>query len=190
MRLVRVAAGAVTVIAVLAGCSDGGTANETLPSVSSSAAETSESLPPLGPPDLPMPDEARKQTEAGALAAGKYFAQLTEYSYQSMDPSGLTNLSSECSYCRELAASISEDRTAGYRYEGGGITFRDAGQVVLSGSGAEVAFSLTQGSLQVIAEDGNTLADRSQPTYDVFTSFVMRWDEASEAWLITQVSNS
>ena len=54
--------------AVLAGCSDMQEASESLPSTSS-AAPTEDELPPLGPEDLPMPDEARTQDAAGAEAA-------------------------------------------------------------------------------------------------------------------------
>jgi hypothetical protein len=189
MRLVRVAAGAVAAMTVLVGCSDGGTPSETLPSTST-AAETSESLTPLGPADFPVPDEAREPTEKGALAAGKYFALLTQYSYTSMDPVGLTDLSRECSYCRDLAKAISADAAAGYRYEGGAIEFRDAGQVVLAGSDSEVAYSLTQAPLQVLDEDGHPVDDRSQPGFDVFTSFTMAWSSQLNAWVLKQVTNS
>jgi hypothetical protein len=190
MRLVRVAAAVLAGAVVLTGCSDGGTANETLPSTSTTAAETSEALEPLGPPDFPVPVEARNKTESGALAAGKYFALLTQYSYQSMNSTGLTGLSRACSYCEMLATAIAADSAAKYRYEGGAVSFRDEGQVVLKGTEAEVAFGLTQGPLEVIDQGGTAVEARRQPGFDVFTSFIMTWDDQLQCWLLNQVSNS
>ena len=190
MRLGRTAAVAVVGMAVLAGCSDTGTANETLPPVSSSAAPTNEALQPLGPADFPMPTEARELTESGALAAGRYFAQLTQHTLQKMDPSGFTELSRDCRFCDDLVKAVQDDAAAGNRYSGGQIAFRDQGQTVLRGNTAEVAFSLTQGALDVIGPNGNPIVDRSQPSSDVFSSFTMTWDPEGRAWLLNQLTNS
>jgi len=190
MRWERTAAAAAVGIAVLAGCSEGGTANETLPPVSTSATPTSEALQPLGPPDFPVPDEARELTEPGALAAGKYFALLTQHALQKMDTSGFTELSRDCQFCDELVRAVQDDAAAGNRYKGGEITFRDQGQTVLQGNVAEVAFSLTQGALDVIGPNGDLIVDRRQPSSDVFSSFTMTWDPEGRAWLLNQLTNS
>ena len=190
MRLGRATAAAAVGIAVLAGCSDGGTANETLPPLTSSAAPTSEALQPLGPPDFPMPNEARQPDETGSLAAGKYFAQLTQYTLQEMDPSGFVTLSRDCDFCDDLVKVVKDDAAAGNHYSGGEITFRDQGQVVLSDNQAEVAFSLTQGALDVVGPDNTKISDRSQPSSDVFTSFTMTWDAPSQSWVLNQLTNS
>jgi hypothetical protein len=58
LRLVAgLAAGAVA----LSGCSGRQEANDTLPEADASPSLSDASLPPLGPPDLPMPAEARTQ---------------------------------------------------------------------------------------------------------------------------------
>ena len=56
-------AGLVVAAALLSGCSEKVEANDTLPPTS--AAETTESLPPVGPADFPVPDEARTKDAAG-----------------------------------------------------------------------------------------------------------------------------
>ena len=190
MRWGRTTAAAAVGMAVLAGCSDGDTANETLPPVSSSAAPTAEALQPLGPADFLVPTEAREPTEAGALAAGRYFALLTQYTLQGMNTTGFQKLSRDCDFCNDLVAAVAEDRAAGNHYSGGLIEFRDQGQTVLRDNEAEVAFSLTQGALNVIGPDGNPISDRSQPSADVFSSFTMTWDAEAHAWVLNQLTNS
>ncbi len=62
MRLARTAAGVLVGVAVLAGCSSQRPANQTLPSAAPTSAEASATLPPLGPPDFPMPAAARERS--------------------------------------------------------------------------------------------------------------------------------
>jgi len=63
----RLVAGLAAGVALLGGCSEKQEASDTLPNAG--AAEPSEAeLPPLGPADLPMPDEARTKDAAGAVA--------------------------------------------------------------------------------------------------------------------------
>ncbi len=59
---------------LLSGCSEKHEANDTLPSTS--AAETTEALPALGPADFPVPDEARTKDAAGAEAFLRYWIDL------------------------------------------------------------------------------------------------------------------
>src|SRR4051794_26604224 len=106
MRLVRVAAVVLAGAAVLTGCSDGGTANETLPSTSTTAAETSEALEPLGPPDLPMPAEAREQTAAGAQVFLTYYVALMNHAQEQSTSRFVRDLSVDCSTCISFADGI------------------------------------------------------------------------------------
>lgn len=190
MRWERTTAAAAVGMAVLAGCSDGGTANETLPPVSSSAAPTSEALQPLGPADFPMPVEARQRSDAGAIAAARYFLQLTAHSYQSGDSAPVSQLSRSCEFCTSLARAIDDDRSAGNLVSGGDILIEDAGQVVLKSDTAEVAFTVSQSPLTVTAASGQQLSDRAQPEYRSFTSLALTWSEPMTAWLINQVTVS
>ena len=188
MRLVRIAGVAVVGMTVLAGCSNGGQANETLPSASPSAAETSESLPPLGPPDLPMPAEAREQTEAGAIAAGRYFIELTVRAYQQGDAEPIADVSRDCDYCESLITGVEEDAAAANRVTGGDVSFRDSGQATLDGNGAEIAFTVQQTALTVTSPDGQMITDRAQPSFQVFTALAATWSSELKAWIVNQVT--
>ena len=190
MRLGRATAAAAVGIAVLAGCSNGETANETLPPATSSAAPKSDALQPLGPPDFPVPDEARQQSEAGALAAARYFLELTAYSYQAGDSTSIGTLSRQCEFCASLTQAIADDQSAGNKVTGGNISLEDAGQVVMKSEAAEVAFTVSQSPLTVTAPNGEQLPDRGQPAYRSFTSLALTWSEQSSAWIVNQVTVS
>jgi len=188
MRLLKTAAAAVVVMAVLAGCSEGGQANETLPTASSSAATTSESLPPLGPPDLPMPAEARAQDEAAAVAALEYYVRLLSHQLnQGGQP--LRDLSRECRFCTLIADRIDADVAAGNRYTGGQIALAEVNLPAIEGSVAEFAFSASQGAIQVMGPDGSPLADRGESAVSgVSGAAAMTWDRQQQAWFITQLT--
>ena len=72
----RLVAGLLAGGAVLSGCSEKQEANDSLPTAS--ASPTEDELPPLGPEDLPMPDEARTQDAAGAEAFVRYYIELDQ----------------------------------------------------------------------------------------------------------------
>ena len=187
MRLVAVAAAAVMGVAVLAGCSDGEQANETLPSTSlSGSAEPSETLQPLGPPDLPMPDEAREMTPAGAEAFIRYYMDVYNLAQESMNAQYLHEFSRGCDTCDRLANTIDEDVTAGYEYEGGEVS-TDYSQAIVEKGRAELVFSITQRSLRVLGPDGQvldglTFAERRSPGCGAFLS----WVDTTSSWVITQ----
>src|SRR4051794_41324347 len=67
----RLVAGLAVAMALVGGCSSKHEANDTLPSASETSATPS--LEPLGPADLPMPDDARSQDAAGAEAFVRYY---------------------------------------------------------------------------------------------------------------------
>src|SRR3954452_17635339 len=99
MRWVRAAAAAVVGVALLTGCSEERQANATLPSTTSAAAESTEALPPLGPPDLPMPAEAREKTAAGFQSFANYYLTLVNRLQVDLDASYLRELSRGCETC-------------------------------------------------------------------------------------------
>src|SRR5215212_529757 len=60
---------AFALLALTTGCtSDTEQPSAELPPASSTAAQSTPDLPPLGPAEFPVPDEARRQDEAGAEA--------------------------------------------------------------------------------------------------------------------------
>ncbi|MCZ2818734.1 DUF6318 family protein [Modestobacter sp. VKM Ac-2977] len=177
-------------IAVLSGCSRGETANETLPEASPSAAETSEALPPLGPPDLPMPPEAREQTEAGAAAFIRYYVELINHTNSDMDPQFLRQLSRDCATCDRIADETDADALAGYRYVGGRLSVTSSLEATLSTPGqAESAFVIDQEELAIENSNGQPVPGLSFPALDDLQSgSVLTWNKGIASWMVTELT--
>ena len=93
----RLVAGLLAGGVVLVGCSEKQQASESLPT--STASPTEDELPPLGPEDLPMPDEARTQDAAGAEAFVRYYIALINRTSDVMDAEPLREFSDGCADC-------------------------------------------------------------------------------------------
>jgi hypothetical protein len=128
LRLVAgLAAGAV----VLGGCSERQEANDTLPGADAEASATEAELPPLGPPDLPMPAEARTQDAAGAEAFVRYYIELINRTSTVMDAAPLREFSDGCVDCDRIAAATEEASALGHDYQGGEMTVLQSGAPLL-----------------------------------------------------------
>jgi hypothetical protein len=171
---------------MLAGCSDGGTANETLPSTSTSAAQTTESLPPLGPPEFPVPDEARKNDPAGAEAALRYYLDLLTHQ-AGISGQPLRDLSRDCAFCDDLAGQYDSDAQAGYQTRGGETTVTSMSRPYLHDGIAEFSFSLRQTALSVVDPAGNPAPGRGSPEAEVNVGASMSWSEPQQCWLMDQL---
>jgi hypothetical protein len=161
----RWTAAAVTCLAaaLLAGCS-GGTqqASTTLPTTSApAAAAASPTLPPLGPPDFPMPADARQQTPQGFNAFTRYYVSLINRLQTDLDPTYLRQLSRGCSTCDRIAGDAQSDSAKGYRYEGGTLTITALAPAHLTSRGAENAFTADQTAYAVVDAAGNHVAELS-----------------------------
>src|SRR3954451_5529766 len=117
-------AGLIVGTTLLTGCSEKVEANDTLPTTS--AAETTEALPPVGPADFPVPDEARTKDAAGARAFLDYWVALLNR--QQAIPAGqpIRDLAPDCHECLRIARVYDESAAAGRRYIGGELTVVDA----------------------------------------------------------------
>jgi hypothetical protein len=187
MRLARVAAGALVVGAVLTGCSGKQPANDTLPSAAPTSAESSESLPPLGPPDLPMPTEAREQTPAGVQAFTEYYISLINRLENDLDGSYLRNLSRNCDTCDRIAEDAESDALKGYVYKGGSLTISSMGTATLTQAGGEIAFTVNQAPLDVVAGDGRPVEELTAPQLsELPAGLTTVWSE--DHWLISSLS--
>ncbi|MGY1843787.1 DUF6318 family protein [Modestobacter sp. SYSU DS0875] len=186
MRRVRLAAALTIGAAVLAGCSSEQQANETLPSTSATAAESSEALPPLGPPDLPMPDEAREMTPEGAESFIRYYMEVYNAAQESMDPTYMDELSQGCALCDGIIANLTEDSAAGYRYVGGQVEVTSVGAAPVSERSAELVFSMTQARLRVESPGGDELAELSAPAAELQCGAVLDWSSVNESWVLGQ----
>jgi hypothetical protein len=177
-------AGLAVATALVGGCSSKHEANDTLPSASETSA--SPSLEPLGPPDFPVPAEAREQSDAGAEANARYYLSLASYSFGTLDTAPLRELSENCDFCTNLAQTIETDAAAGHMFVGGKVEVGQDTQVARDGALTEVYVSVSQTALQVLDASGAEV--RHQPAYDVAASVIMEWKDADRSWVVTQVT--
>jgi hypothetical protein len=187
LRLVAgLAAGAVA----LSGCSERQEANDTLPEADASPSASEPSLPPLGPPDLPMPAEARTQDAAGAEAFVRYYIDLINRTSTVMDAAPLREFSNSCAECDRIATDYESDAAAGYRYDGGKLTLRQVGEPLISNSTiAELAFIFDLAPLTVVDASGASVPDLTfAGSQDSLGSAALRWDATSNSWRATQLN--
>jgi hypothetical protein len=184
MRLVRGAAAAAVGIAVLAGCSDGGTANQTLPPTSTTAAETSATH---GPSDLPMPRSAQQRTAEGFNSFTDYYIRLINRLQANLDSQYLREFSRNCETCDRLATDADSDASRNYRYSGGTLVITAIAPPSLTEEGAEVAFTLDQAAYSVLTASGEPVEGL---TGDAVTGLpagmVGVW--AVDHWVVTNLS--
>jgi hypothetical protein len=174
---------------LLSGCSEKQGANETLPSTS--AAETTPELPPLGPKEFPVPAEAREKSPEGALAFAKYYMSLgTEIGKGTVPAQALLDLStSECRLCAQVAESFREDQAAGYTYMGSSDTFKEYGPPLLKGDTADLGFVFNQSSYTVVNSSGQEIPERAgQATGDLQSGMQLIWQDDLRAWLANSLT--
>ncbi len=186
LRLVAgLAAGAV----VLSGCSERQEASDTLPGADASPSASEPELPPLGPPDLPMPDEARTQDAAGVERFTRYYLRLINRTSRAMETEHLRSLSDGCETCDRIAADTEADAAAGYRYEGGEVSIQSAAPATVSGSTGHFAFIANQAALNVVDSTGSPVEGLSFPALeDLSSGAAVRWDSGRHSWLMTQLT--
>jgi hypothetical protein len=184
---VRLVAGLAVVAALLSGCSEKQPANETLPSAS--PAETTPELPPLGPEDMPMPDEARTQDAAGAEAFVRYYIGLINRTSDVMDAESLRALSDGCRQCDRIADGTEQDASLGYRYEGGQLTVIAFGEPSVSDSTSEMVIRVDQAPLTVVDASGAPVPNRGSGAFAGLSGgAALRWDAGRQTWLVTNLT--
>ena len=171
-------------VVVLTGCSQKQEANDSLPTAS--ASPTEEELPPLGPEDLPMPDEARTQDAAGAEAFVRYYIELINRTSDVMDAEPLRVFSDGCDDCERIADNVDEDAAAGYSYSGGAITLTAVGEPLLQGDTAELALGADIAALAVVDDSGAPVPDEESDAFSGMTGgAAARWDANQQTWVMT-----
>ncbi len=174
--------------AVLTGCSEKQEASGTLPT-SSSATASEDALPPLGPEDLPMPDEARTQDAAGAEAFVRYYIELINRTSTVMDAQPLRDLSDGCRDCDRIAGSIEEDAQAGKRYAGGELKINSIGAAFMKPGTAELSLQADVAALTVMDASGAVNQEDSSSAFPGLSGgAAMRWNGQLESWLMTALT--
>ncbi|MGY1635055.1 DUF6318 family protein [Geodermatophilus sp. SYSU D00742] len=181
----RLVAGLTVGAALLGGCAQAQQASENLPSAAPEAEPSDAELPPLGPADLPMPDEARTQDAAGAEAFVRYYIDLINRTSTVMDAAPLREFSNGCAECNRIATETEQDAQAGYRYQGGKITITWI-KSPPPGSEAEIGFVADQEALSVLDTSGAPVQGLTFPAYDQLSSGASaRWHQPSQTWILT-----
>ncbi|RBY77756.1 hypothetical protein DQ238_13900 [Geodermatophilus sp. TF02-6] len=175
-------------VAVLSGCSERQEASDTLPEASAGPSPSEAELPPLGPPDLPMPDEARTQDAAGAEAFVRYYIELINRTSTVMDAAPLLELSDRCEDCNRIAQATEEAAAAGNDFEGGDMIITDLGQPLMRGSTAEMTVGIDQEQFVVLDATGQPTEGGSPAYFDVYGGAALTWDANRQTWLMTQLT--
>jgi len=171
--------------ALLSGCSQKTQANETLPSAG--ASPTTEALPPVGPVDFPVPDEARTQDAAGAEAFLRYWIDLLNR--QQAIPAGqpLRDLGPECRECLRIARVYDEAAAAGNRYVGGLLTVVNVATPMLDGDQTTVAFTAREDAVQLVDAAGTPL-ESLDAAPDLSSGIGLVWSKTDRGWLVTDMT--
>jgi hypothetical protein len=171
--------------ALLSGCSQKTEANDTLPSTSAPSSTVDE-LPPLGPPDLPMPAEAREQTAEGAETFTRYYVEIYNHAQQNLDTTYMRDLSNGCDTCNELADQVDRVSASGQGIEGGQMRVVASTPPYLTGDEAQLVFDIVQTPV-VATMNGEPIPGRSYPEHaSAGGGGVIRWNHARATWIFTQ----
>jgi hypothetical protein len=178
-----VVVGLVVGTTLLTGCAEKVEANDTLPSTS--ASPTTEALPPVGPADFPVPDEARTKDAAGAEAFLRYFIELINR--QQAIPAGqpLRDLGPECQECLRIARNYDDAAAAGHKYVGGELSLHDLASPLLESEQAIISFGVRREPVSLVDGTGSVLESRPEPAPDLNSGITLNWSSEDESWTVT-----
>ena len=172
--------------ALVSGCAEKQEASDTLPS--SSAAETTEALPQIGPADFPVPDEARTKDAAGAEAFLRYYLELSDRQQELLDGQPLRDLGPECRECLRIAKAFDDVAAAGNRYEGGQLTLNDLSEPLLGGNEATIAFGVKQEAVRLVDAAGNTVDEGLPVQPNLGSGITLIWSDDQYSWLVKSLT--
>ncbi|MGY1722685.1 DUF6318 family protein [Blastococcus sp. SYSU DS0533] len=171
---------------LLTGCAEKQEASTSLPTTE--AAPTTESLPPLGPADMPMPKEARTQDAAGAEAFVRYYVNLINRTSTVMDAEPLRRLSDGCRDCDRIASGTEEAASAGQDYEGGELTIVEVGAPVMKNGAADFPIVVDQAEFVVLDASGKPTHGGSAAYFNVTGGVAVVWDSTRQSWLMRDLT--
>lgn len=173
----------------LGGCSQQQAGNDSLPRADAPATTSTSELPPLGPPDLPMPAQARTQDPAGAQAFVRYYIDLINRTSTVMDAAPLREFSNGCENCNRIASNVEADARAGYKYDGGRVEIIELPAPLLKQSTAEMAIVVNQSALRVSDSTGRSVDDLNSGAYSGLSGgAALTWAEDRQIWLMTTLT--
>ncbi len=170
----------------LAGCSaePEQQASTELPAATSTSAEPTPELPPLGPADFPVPDEARVQTEAGAEAFLRYYIDLMNHQLSIPAGAPLRELGPECNECLRIASEFDEAAASGFSYEGSEVRIDSEFGTATIADGVNLSFfAWIEGGRRVDAS-GRTVPDSNFDGERLPSAALLAWSPESQGWLV------
>ena len=141
-----------------------------------SPTQTATPPPTVAVPELPA--AAQKRTQEGAEAFFRYFIDVYNYSFQTLDPTPLKALSaSECKFCKSAMSTVDEIAAKGARSEGGHVHVLMSIAEPDSAKAKEVVVvtSLKQDPGRTVASDGTVTS--SSPGSKRRLDALLRWEE-------------
>jgi uncharacterized protein DUF6318 len=173
---------------VLSGCSDRQEANDTLPEADASPSASESVLPPLGPPDLPMPAEARTQDAAGAEAFVRYYIDLINRTSTVMDAAPLRKFSQGCTECERIASNTEGAAANGQKFQDGEISIIQMGKPLIANGTAQLALRVDQARFVVVDASGAPVDGGSEAYTNVSGGVALEWNSSRTTWSMTQLT--
>lgn len=177
-------AGLAVGAAFLSGCAAKEEASSSLPAPTSKAAPTTAALPPLGPPDFPVPAAARTKDAAGAEAFVRYWIDLLNR--QRAIPAGkpLLDLGPQCADCIRIAHNYDTVAAARHRYQGGELTITDLPPAAIQGERATVNFGVRRDAVRILDSSGRVVDAGAPLVANEIGGGVLAWSQALQGWLM------
>jgi hypothetical protein len=179
-------AGLVVGTTILSGCAQKVEANDTLPSTS--AAKTTDALPPMGPADFPVPAEARTKDAAGAKAFLRYWIDLLNHQRPLLDSQPLRDLGPDCRDCLRIAKNYDEAKSAQQRFEGGELSLNDITDPQLSDRHASINFGIRQEAVHLVDATGAAVDEGLPVQPNLGSGITLVWSDGDRGWQVESMT--
>jgi hypothetical protein len=163
-------------------------ASTELPSASSTSAEPTPELPPLGPADFPVPDEARVKDEAGAEAFLQYYIDLFNRQIAVPDGRPLRELGPDCLECQRIAREFDQAAASKQAYEGGQITIDSDFGTAMTSEGANVSFFAQISAGRLRDPDGGIAHGSDFSSERLPSAALLTWSSSEQSWLVKAIN--
>ncbi len=182
---------AVAAIALATGCTPEAEQQPSaeLPPASSSSAEPTPELPPLGPEDFPVPDEARTQDEAGAEAFLRYYVDLINHQQALPEGEPLRVLGPDCNDCQRIAHLYDETSASGETIRGGQLSITTRPGVTVEGDEARISFIARVEAVTTVDTAGDVVPESEYEAEPRLPSGMnLIWSPEKLSWLATALT--
>ena len=179
--------GLVVGAVLLSGCAAKEKASTSLPAPTSTAAPTTAALPPMGPPDFPVPAAARTKDAAGAEAFLRYYIELLNR--QQAIPAGgpIRQLGPDCRECLRIASVFEASAGKKERYEGGRVTVTSIATPEARDDMMAFSFLASGEAIRHIDQNGKLL-ELVPADARLGCGMTLAWSNATKSWLVSSLT--